>query len=130
LLLDYKAAAVMPPVYNTAGRKRGSKNHPRSRCIHTDPIENHIRLTQSQFDEITNDFIQWRWATARQSSTNIVIDPAADQVKMETFLKYMASGGFYRTLCTLNLTHFPLYGTFHKFHNAFENQLSLHAIHI
>lgn len=82
--------------YNTSGRQLGSRNYERTRATRSDPVENHVRLTEAQFNEVTNDFMQWRWARAQVQRDNIIIDIGKDKVKMETFLEYTASGGFYR----------------------------------
>jgi hypothetical protein len=86
------------PIYNTLGRKPGARNYRRTRAFCSDSTKNHVRLTENQLQEVTHDFMEWRWAHARINRENIILDARRDRLKMATFLSYLASGGFYRTV--------------------------------
>ena len=68
-----------------------AENHVRHAAFTEEPPQRHFRLTNGQFDEITAEYHLWR---ARNGDVQL----HRSEQRMNTFLAYLASGGYYRQI--------------------------------
>ena len=66
-----------------------AENNERVPAYSNENMDRHMRLTEAQFGEISQDYNTWR-------SRNGQVRQLTSERRMETFLNYLASGGFYR----------------------------------
>ena len=80
---------IVAGILDDENRVRRAPNHVRGPATSTEPIQDHIRLFPEQLRELTNEFHQRRVNARPQASL------LSSQRRMEIFLAYLASGGFY-----------------------------------
>ena len=85
-LQDVLAAGVVN------NRPRRAPNRYRMPAVSSEPTRNHMRLTEDQVDMIAAEFHEGRLTQNPKASLY------ASTRKIEMFLSYVASGGFYRQL--------------------------------
>lgn len=72
--------------------QRNNNIHRREADINGDNLRR-LRLSEQQLDVIANEFNNWR-----EESKGIVAIPSSSRKRMEVFLNFISSGGYYRQL--------------------------------
>lgn len=76
---------IFVPFIQVVGAEERGENHVRRPASSTEPMKNHLRLSDEQLEDISVRYHEWRngyWHTSQR--------------RMETFLLYLASGGYHR----------------------------------
>ena len=78
------------PMLQAVALERGN-NYERTPATSSEPVSKHIRVTEEQVNELSTLFHDWR----SQHAVNDLHIQTSSQ-RMDTFLRYVASGGFHR----------------------------------
>ena len=89
-----KPAAMFALPVIEADRQRAA-NFLRRPAYSGEPIERHLRLNEDQLDHVVGLYQGWR---EQQAGGNGQPRPQTSMKRMQTFLHYLASGGFHRQI--------------------------------
>ena len=78
---------IFEPIFQAVAMER-AVHHDREAAYSSEPCSVHLRLSDQQVNELTDEFHKWR--------NMVMASIAKSKQKICTFLHYLASGGYYR----------------------------------
>ena len=79
------------PVYVAVAAERRQENYKRRAAFSGEPVHKHLRLTDDQFRDISVEYHGWRVLIG---GINRGLQDTSEK-RMQTFLLYLASGGYH-----------------------------------